>query len=188
MTLAGNEKRVVVIELDLSDIWRRVELATIGQAGFAYAVSGKGIIITHRDAAMVGTELAPAVAPLLKGFEGFTTYNQPSDNNSVFAAYSPVGGAVGWGIVVEQDSAEAMAPLYRTAAFVGGVWLLLEILGTIVILFMVKNLGTIYLSDLTQECGGTVPISIPIRFTPTNATPRLYKWRSVWVVTVAKMG
>ncbi len=156
LNFTTGEKSVVVIEIDLRDIWRRIDLSTIGNSGFTYAVSGEGII-THRDVSYIGKPVPEEIRPVLAGYEGFVEYVEPSGNRSVFAAYSPVGGPTGWGIIVEQDRAEAQAPIYRMIAFVVGTWIALALIGTVSILLMIRNLTRpiTQLTETTQRIAHT---------------------------------
>ncbi len=136
---AGREARVVVFEIDLSTIWQRIDLSTIGQSGYTYAVSHDGSIIAHPKASYVGRAAAAELAPLFAGNEGYTDYKDPETGHAVIAAYSPVGGPLGWGIVVVQDRAEANRPITRATAFLGVIWLGLSVAGTLGIGAMVRN-------------------------------------------------
>lgn len=139
ITLSGGDARVVVLQLDLRDIWQRIDLSMIGESGLTYAVSRKGTIIAHPDPAYLGRRIPPEIEPLLAGFEGFTEYTEAFKRRAVFAAYSPVGGSTGWGIVMEQDESEAHAPILRTGIFVISAWLALAAVGTFGILVMMRN-------------------------------------------------
>lgn len=139
ITLVGGEVRTVVYEIDLTDIWQRIDLSTIGQSGFTYAVSRDGVIIAYPEPASIGRLIPPEISPVLTGFEGYTEYIDPSNNRELIAAYSPVGGPTGWGIVVVQDRSEAYAPIIRSATIVIGIWLVLALLGTIGILITIRN-------------------------------------------------
>jgi signal transduction histidine kinase len=137
--LPGGETRVAIYEIDLRDIWQRIDLSTVGRSGFTYAVSRNGTIISYPQPASIGRLIPPEIGPVLLGYEGYTEYNEPSINREVIAAYSPVGGPTGWGIVVIQDKSEAYAAIFRTGIFVIGIWLALAILGTFGILIMIRN-------------------------------------------------
>lgn len=140
---------VVVVQVDLRDIWQRVELSTIGQSGFAYAVSRQGIIIAHPDPAYLGRHIAAEVGAVVAGFEGSNQYTDPSTRDRVVAAYSPVGGSTGWGIVVQQREAEVNASVVSTGIYVIVILLALAIVGNIGILLLVKNV-TRPIEELTE--------------------------------------
>jgi signal transduction histidine kinase len=149
LTFSDNTTRIVVLEVDIDDIWQRINLISIGQSGYTYVATSQGIIVAHPDPAMLGKRIPDAVEPLLTGIEGSATYREESSGNRVLAAYSPVGEPTGWGVVVVQDESELNATVVKTGAVVVGIWLFLAMLGTVSILFMVgKFTGPI--AELTR--------------------------------------
>ncbi len=112
----GQSRQIVVAEIDLRDIWRRIDEIQIGQTGRAYVVSQEGAIIAHPDRAYIGQPLAPELRPVLAGYQGQTEYADPVSDRTMLASYSPMGGQSGWGIVVEQERAEVFAPVSRIAS------------------------------------------------------------------------
>jgi signal transduction histidine kinase len=158
MTVSDNDTRIVVLELDLNDMWQHVNLSTVGQTGSTYAISEKGIVISHQSPALVGTQIPAELRPVLEGFEGFTEYQaEIPQKRQVFAAYSPVGGPTGWGIAVEQDRSEAELPLYRVGFIVVIVWLIVAVIGTVSILLVIRNFTKpiIKLTKATHEIAQT---------------------------------
>ncbi|MDD5190317.1 MAG: histidine kinase [Dehalococcoidales bacterium] len=141
--------RVVVFEIDLRDIWQRIDLSTIGATGFTYLVNRHGLISDYPDAAYIGTAAPVEILPVLKGYEGFVEYKEPAHKDIVVAAYSPVGGATGWGIIVVQDKNEINASIVRIGIFIIGTALFLAIIGIIGILFMIRSF-TRPIVDLTR--------------------------------------
>ncbi len=139
LTFSEDDSRIVVLQVDLRDIWQRINLSTVGKSGFTYAVSRNGIIIAHPEAAYLGRQVPSEFDPLLAGYQGFTEYDEPYKQRSVFAAYSPVGGPTGWGIVVEQDESEAHATIFKTGMIIISAWLTLAIVGTVGILMMTRS-------------------------------------------------
>lgn len=144
-----HDNRIAVVEVDLRDIWQRIELSTLGETGLTYAVSRKGIIVAHNDSSYLGREIPAEIEPVLSGFEGFVEYTEPYKGKAVFAAYSPVGGPTGLGIVVQQEEAETHAPLVRAAIIITVVWLPLAIIGTIGIMIMTRTF-TKPIAELTE--------------------------------------
>ncbi len=136
---SSGDPTLAVFEIDLHDIWQRIDISTIGQSGYTYAVSQQGLIIAHPDASRQGQPLPVEIKPVLQGFEGHTTYRDPVTRQDVIAAYSPVGGETGWGVVVVQDRSEAFAPLNQASVFIGGLWVILGIAGTVGIFVMIRN-------------------------------------------------
>ena len=149
--------RVVVVEADLRDIWQRIGLSTVGQSGFAYAVSRDGVLIAHPDPSLHGRQMPRELEPLTKGYEGSTSYLDPVRRRPVVAAYSPVGGSTGWGIVIQQDAAELNAGVLNMGLSVVGISVALAILGTISILILIRNLTEpiVELTKVTQGIAHT---------------------------------
>jgi len=108
-------REIVVAEIDLRDIWRRIDEIQIGRTGRAFVVSRGGTIIAHSDRAYIGQPLAEELARVLAGYEGQVEYTDPVGGARLLASYSPVGGQSGWGVVMEQERAEALAPVNRIA-------------------------------------------------------------------------
>jgi signal transduction histidine kinase len=131
--------RVIVFEIDLNDIWQKINLATAGKTGITYALSRQGLIIAHPDPQFVGRKISPAVSPVLANYEGFVEYIEPLKNHQVVAAYSPVGGPTGWGIVVEQDRSEVYSSITRTGTLIISIWLILSLIGTALIFFLIRS-------------------------------------------------
>jgi signal transduction histidine kinase len=131
--------RVIVFEIDLSDIWQKIDLATVGKTGITYAVSRQGIIIAHPEQAFIGRTASSEVDPVLSNYEGFTEYLEPLNNRQVVAAYSPVGGPTGWGIIVQQDKSEIYASIVRSGTLIIGVWIVLSLIGTVLIFVLVRR-------------------------------------------------
>ncbi len=57
LTFSTGEAGVAVFEVDLTDIWQGIEIATVGRTGFTYIVSRDGTIIAHPEAAYVGRQI-----------------------------------------------------------------------------------------------------------------------------------
>ena len=157
LTFPDEAARVVVVEVDLRDVWQRIGLSMVGQSGFAYAVSREGVLIAHPDPALLGRRVPPELEPLTRGYEGSTTYVDPARLRPVVAAYSPVGGSTGWGIVVQQDEAELNAGVLNMGISVIGISVALAILGTLGILILVRNLTEpiVELTKITQGIAHT---------------------------------
>lgn len=112
----GQSRQSIVAEVDLRDIWRRVDRVSVGPAGRAFVVSRSGTIIAHPDRSYVGRALPAELEQVLAGYEGQTEYFDPVSKRTMLASYSPVGGKSGWGIVVEQERDEAFVPVNRIAS------------------------------------------------------------------------
>lgn len=105
--------QVVVAEIDLRDLWRRIDQLWIGRTGRAFVVSREGIILAHPDRTYIGQTIPPALQSVLSGYEGQVEYREPGRERLMIASYSPVGKQSGWGVVVEQERAEALAPVAK---------------------------------------------------------------------------
>ena len=153
LSFSSTLSRVIVLQVDMRDIWQRINLSTVGESGYTYAVSQQGIIIAHPDPAYLGRDLPSELEPVLDRYEGFTEYNEHFTQRAVYAAYSPVGGPTGWGIVVEQDKSEANAPIIRVSIIIIIIWLALATIGTVGILIMTRNFTRpiVELTNTTQE-------------------------------------
>ncbi|MHB1131209.1 MAG: histidine kinase [Chloroflexota bacterium] len=157
LTFPDGAARVVVVEVDLRDVWQRIDLSMVGQSGFAYAVSREGVLIAHPDPALLGRRMPQELASLTRGYEGSTTYVDPARHGPVVAAYSPVGGSTDWGIVIQQDEAELNAVVLNMGISVIGISVALAILGTLGILFLIRNLTEpiVELTKITQGIAHT---------------------------------
>jgi signal transduction histidine kinase len=157
LNMTGGIARVVVLQVDLQDMWQRLNQVTVGNTGFVYVVSDRGIIIAHPNPAYLGQQVAPQIAPLVSGHEGFAEYDDSAVQREVLAAYSSVGGPTGWGIVVQQDIAETNAAVFTAGAYVVGIWLAVAIIGTAGILIAVGNLTKpiVALTQTTRDIAQT---------------------------------
>jgi signal transduction histidine kinase len=131
--------RTIVFEIDLSSIWQKINLATAGKTGITYAVSRQGTIIAHPQPAFIGRKIAQPISAVLSNYEGFTEYVDPLNNLEVVAAYSPVGGPTGWGIVVEQERSEIYSSIVRSGTLIIGVWVVLSLIGTVLIFILIRR-------------------------------------------------
>ncbi|UCD08183.1 MAG: HAMP domain-containing protein [Dehalococcoidales bacterium] len=151
------ETRILVFQLDIQDIWQRINLSTVGESGFAYAVSKNGMIIAHPNLEQLGQALPLELKGVMNGYEGFIEYFNSQTERNVYAAYSPVGSPTNWGIIVEQDKFEANAPILRTTIIIVIVSAALATLGTVGILIMMQNSMSpiLQLTKTTREIGRT---------------------------------
>ena len=69
ITFSDGRTRVIVFEVDLRDIWQRIDLNTIGQTSFTYAVSREGVVIAHPDPSFIGRRIPLEIRSLLQGYE-----------------------------------------------------------------------------------------------------------------------
>jgi len=132
--------QIVVAEIDLRDIWRRIDEIQVGRTGRAFVVSQEGTIIAHPDRAYIRQSLAPELRPVLAGYEGQTEYTDPVSGARLLASYSPVGGQSGWSIVVEQERAKALAPVNAIAFITLGILLVAILIATTVTILMARSI------------------------------------------------
>ncbi len=137
IVFSSGERRIVVFEVNLTDIWQTIVTATIGQTGITYAVSHDGKVIAHPEPAFVGREIPYQIKPVLDNYEGSTQFADPFTDEQVIATYSPVGGQTGWGIVVQQDKDEINASIVKTGTTIIIVLLVLGLFGTVSNLFLI---------------------------------------------------
>jgi len=99
---------VLVAEIDLKNIWNLVDNITIGKSGYAFLLSGDGIVIAHKNKEKVlereNYSQYPFFKDLIGGTEGVTEIIL--ENQRVLVAYFPVP-IMKWGIVIQQSVSEA---------------------------------------------------------------------------------
>jgi len=123
---AGEIVGVLIAEVNLKYIWDVVADIRVGQAGYAYVVSGNGDLIAHPDISLVlgrknFTNLAQ-VQNALAGETGPSTTTKNLVGQKVFTSYAPIPD-LRWFVLVERPAAEAYAAL-RSSLFRSGVLLL----------------------------------------------------------------
>ncbi len=114
----GAMSGVLVAEIDLRDLWRRLDVIRVGRTGRVYLATQDGVIIAHPDRAYVGATISGDLSAAIAGRQGHTEYRDV-DGAARLASYSPVGGGAGWAVVVEQDASEVLAPLSVILALTG---------------------------------------------------------------------
>ncbi len=78
--------------------------------------------------------------PVYTGNEGWAEYPDRLTGNTMIAAFSSVGEQTGWGLVIEQESAEALSPVNIIAILTGGILIISLIIGTIFTLFTSRGI------------------------------------------------
>ena len=122
-------EQIIVIQIDLRDIWPLVDQFQFDNSTTAFICSKKGLIIAHPERKYIGLSIAPALEPVLAGFEGRTDYRDPVTQKMLLASYSPVGRRPGWGVVVYQERDKVFAQSTRLLGFTVGVVLISIFLG-----------------------------------------------------------
>jgi GAF domain-containing protein/HAMP domain-containing protein/anti-sigma regulatory factor (Ser/Thr protein kinase) len=124
----GRDTGVTVAEVNLKFIWDVISRIKVGQAGYAYVVDTRGLLIAHPDIGLVlrKTDLSalPQVAEALAEPDGGSADGQAlvgadSGGRQVLTAHAQIA-PLDWTVFVDLPLAEAFAPLYaslqRTAA------------------------------------------------------------------------
>lgn len=157
--------QIVVAEIDLRSIWRKVDKIRIGQTGRVFVVSQEGTTIAHPDRAYIGQQLAPELKPVLSGYEGRTAYTDPISGARLLASYSPLGGQSGWGVVVEQEQTEVLAPVNRIASITLGVLVLAISMATIATILIERSitLPLQHLAEASRRIARTGDLSQQVR-------------------------
>ncbi|MEE8389709.1 MAG: cache domain-containing protein, partial [Anaerolineae bacterium] len=150
----GRSSQIVVAEIDLRDIWRRIDEIHIGQTGRAFVVSPEGTIIAHPDRSYIGRPLAPELSQVLDGYMGQAESTDPTSGARLLASYSPVGGQSGWGVVVEQERDEALAPVNRIATATISVLVIAMGMATIITVLVAQSI--IYPLQRLEETTWTI--------------------------------
>jgi PAS domain S-box-containing protein len=135
----SGDKRIIVFEVDLTDIWLKINTATIDKTGVTYAVSREGKVIAYPVPEIVGRQVPDEIKQVLDNFEGSSQFTDPFTHETVIAAYSPVGGQTGWGIIVQQSRSEINSSISKTTTSVIFVLLVLGVFGTLSILFLIRG-------------------------------------------------
>ncbi len=109
-----------------------------GQREVTYLVDGRGVIIYHPDAAQEGKDISDrsGIARLVQGEEGAAFHREPG-GEEVVIGYAPVSPA-GWGLVVQEPWADAVAPLMRVSEWTPIILLLTTVIALLAVFFGVR--------------------------------------------------
>jgi HAMP domain-containing protein len=123
---AGEIVGVLIAEVNLKYSWDVVADIRVGQAGYAYVVSGNGDLIAHPDISLVlGRKNFANLAQVQNALAGETgpfTASANLEGQKVFTAYATIP-ELGWIVLVERPTSEAYTSLY-SSLFRSGVLLL----------------------------------------------------------------
>ena len=104
-------------EVRLTYIREVITRVAVGQAGYAYVVSGEGDLIAHHDLSLVlqkrNLKHLKQVQMALDSTPGPFVAQPNLAGQQVLAAYAPIP-SLGWAVLVEQPASEAYAPLYSS--------------------------------------------------------------------------
>jgi len=103
--------QILLAEIDLRDIWRKVDEIRIGRTGQVFIASKDGLILAHPDRSFIGQIIPPALRILQTERQRYTHYRNEQTDEKMLVAHSFVVGQTGWSIFVEQTEFEALAPV-----------------------------------------------------------------------------
>jgi signal transduction histidine kinase len=113
----GEVVGILICEVNLKYIWEVVSGIKVGQAGYAYVVSGEGDLIAHPDISLVlekrNLKELGQVKAALAGAQGPLPAQANLVGEKVFPAYGRIPD-LGWAVLVERPVGEAYAPLYAS--------------------------------------------------------------------------
>jgi adenylate cyclase len=113
----GDVIGVLSADVRLTYIRDVIARVAVGQAGYAYVVSGEGDLLAHPDLSLVlqkrNLKHLQQVQMALDGTPGPFVAQPNLAGQQVLAAYAPIP-SLGWEVLVERPASEAYAPLYRS--------------------------------------------------------------------------
>jgi len=111
---------VLAVEVNLKRLWDEVLSFKVGQSGYVYLVNGKGQLLAHPDFSLVLARRdlsgAGAVQRFLKGEDEpapGTSLEYPNYQGVQVIGLHARSPKLGWGVIVEQPTAEAFASVNR---------------------------------------------------------------------------
>jgi signal transduction histidine kinase len=122
----GRDSGVTVAEVNLKFIWDVISRIKVGQAGYAYVVDTRGLLIAHPDIGLVlrktdFSELPQVASTLADPGQQVAIVGADSAGRQVLTAHASIT-PLDWTVFVDLPIAEAFAPLYvsmqRSAALV----------------------------------------------------------------------
>jgi adenylate cyclase len=113
----GDVVGVLSAEVRLTYIRDVITQVAVGQAGYAYVVSGEGDLLAHPDLSLVlqkrNLKHLRQVQMALDGTPGPFVAQPNLAGQQVFATYAPMP-SLRWAVLVERPASEAYAPLYSS--------------------------------------------------------------------------
>jgi signal transduction histidine kinase len=114
---AGEVIGVLIGEVNLKYIWDVVSAIKVGQAGYAYVVSGDGDLIAHPDISFVlekrNLKQLGQVKAALSKQAGPLPAQTNMTGQKVLPAFATISD-LGWAVLIERPVSEAYAPLYAS--------------------------------------------------------------------------
>lgn len=131
IAISDPESGIVIADVDSRDIWKKLDEIKIEETGKAYIVSQEKIIIANPDRRYIGESAPEKIASVYNGNEGWAEYRDSISGNSMIATFSSIGEQTGWGLIIEQEAAEALAPVNIIAILTAGILIVSLIIGII---------------------------------------------------------
>jgi signal transduction histidine kinase len=130
---AGEIVGVLAAEVNVRYVWEVVQAIHIGKSGYAYVVSGGGVLVAHPDLHLVlqrkNVSDLPQVAALRdpRAGEIGTAIFSNLTGERVLVSYQRIP-SIGWTVLVERPLLEAYAPLLVSLGRTGGILLVVCVL------------------------------------------------------------
>jgi rsbT co-antagonist protein RsbR len=165
------DSMVIVAEVNLRDLWQRLNLIDLGGESYFYVVDRRGNVISYRDFAVVQQEPnvsnLPPVAALRSeraAFSGREPYSGLLKRDVVGA--SALLPDINWGIVVEQPVEDAYA--FQTTQFIGylvliGLVLVIVLLIALLLARSIVRPITALAATATAVAGGDLTQQVDIQ-------------------------
>ncbi|MDP3779228.1 MAG: cache domain-containing protein [bacterium] len=124
---SGKKLGIITLTVKLDTIAEWSKHIDVGPGGFVYIVDQKGHLIAHptllpsKD--IIDFSSVPAVQKVLKGERGMGMFSNPVENEERVSAYEPVP-EYGWGVVVVQPAATALAGRTKAVGMMVSIWIL----------------------------------------------------------------
>lgn len=101
----------------LQNLWNRITQTRIATTGTAFMVDETGAIIAHPNINLARERTSALSLPIVRqGLKavsvGSSEYEHPITHKRIVGAYAPIKG-LSWGIIIQQDKAEAYTAVYR---------------------------------------------------------------------------
>lgn len=138
---------VIGATMELTYVQDLVKNVKVGEAGIAYVVDRKGIVLAHPEYKEKVLKFYNAAENnivgaknIVDGVSGATIYRDDK-NLEVYGSYNKIGDT-GWGIITELPVAEAMKPIQRATSsltVMSTIAFILAVLGSLVIAFFITR-------------------------------------------------
>lgn len=148
----------VVARVEVRILWEMIGAISFGRGGYAYVVSDAGVLIAHKDAALVLKQTTMRnSAKLRRSFAQQGADPEPAEigtgitGEQVLSTYAPLPD-LGWVVVVEEPTVLALSELSRLQEFAGLLLALGLLVGAGIITIVSRKL-TRPLRELQKDVG-----------------------------------